>query len=292
MQTLEKLQRKIETSHNLLSVVRTMKSLAAVNIRQFESAASSLDHYYAVVDTGWQALLRDQVKLPQKRWKESAVCLVLGSDQGMCGQFNDAVVEFARKHVEKLKSEGKTCVFWAAGERVHGALEEDSGAVEFFHLPGSLNGISTEMQSIVETFAALRKDREVGDLYIVHNRLENGTAGYRPSLQRVLPLDEQWLTEKRKKPWTGRCIPMLGLPREMLFNHLLHQYLFASFFRAFAQSMAGENAARLTAMQAAEKNIMEMHETLQGAYRQARQNQITAELLDIVSGFEAAREEQ
>lgn len=83
---------------------------------------------------------------------------------------------------------------------------------------------------------------------------------------------------------------MLGLPEMRLFDHLLRQYLFASFFRAFAQSMASENSARLAAMQSAEKNILEMKERLQGSYREVRQNLITSELFDIMSGFEAIME--
>jgi F-type H+-transporting ATPase subunit gamma len=51
--------------------------------------------------------------------------------------------------------------------------------------------------------------------------------------------------------------------------------------------MASENAARLNSMQAAEKNIMEMQEELEGKFRETRQTMITEELLDIISGFEA-----
>lgn len=291
MQTLESLQRKIETAYDLLSVVKTMKSLAAVNIRQYEAAAAALDRYYEVVDKGWQALFCDWGKLPQSRGEQAAICLVLGSDQGMCGQFNDVVLEYAFNHAEKLKSEGTTCIFWAAGERVYSGLDEGPGAAEFFSLPSSINGISDQMHRIVHTFGTWQEQEGTGILYIIHNRQEKEAMAYHPSLNRVLPLDQRWLAEKRKHSWSTRCVPMLGLPREKLFNQLLHQYLFASFFRAFAQSMASENAARLAAMQSAEKNIMEMREDLQGAYREARQNLITSELLDIVSGFEAMMED-
>ena len=53
MPTLETLSRSIRTAHDLLSVVKTMKSLAAVNIRQFERAVASLEQYCRVVDMGW-----------------------------------------------------------------------------------------------------------------------------------------------------------------------------------------------------------------------------------------------
>jgi F-type H+-transporting ATPase subunit gamma len=290
MQTLETLQRKIETSIDLLSVVKTMKSLAAVNIRQYESAAASLDQYYEVVEKGWQALFRDWGQLPHSRPGGAAVCLVLGSDQGMCGQFNDVVLARAFDHADRLAKEGQRCYFWAAGERVLAGLEDGPGAAEFFSLSGSISGIGEQMYRIVETFGDWQQEKDTTVLYIIHNRQEQEAMGYHPSLTRVLPLDRDWLAEKRKNPWASRCIPMLGLPEKDLFDHLLHQYLFASFFRAFAQSMASENAARLAAMQSAEKNIMEMKERLEGSYREARQNLITSELFDIVSGFEAIME--
>jgi F-type H+-transporting ATPase subunit gamma len=84
---------------------------------------------------------------------------------------------------------------------------------------------------------------------------------------------------------------MRGLSHEQMFNHLLFQYLFVSFYNALAQSLASENAARLIAMQAAEKNILEMEEELLALFREQRQASITNELLDIVSGFEALSDE-
>jgi F-type H+-transporting ATPase subunit gamma len=209
----------------------------------------------------------------------------------MCGQFNDVVLNLASRHAEKMRGRGHDYYFWAAGERVLFGLEDGPGASEFFDLPSSISGITEQMNRIVETFGRWQQERDTNILYIIHNRQEEQATGYRPVLTRVLPLDREWLAEKRKQPWPTNCIPMLGLQEEELFDQLLGQYLFASFFRAFSQSMASENAARLAAMQSAEKNIMEMEERLQGSYRQARQNMITSELFDIVSGFEAVMEE-
>ncbi len=66
MLTLEALNKKIRTAQDLLSVVKTMKSLAAVNIRQFEKAVESLEAYRRVVDLGWQALFRAGAALSGK----------------------------------------------------------------------------------------------------------------------------------------------------------------------------------------------------------------------------------
>jgi F-type H+-transporting ATPase subunit gamma len=84
---------------------------------------------------------------------------------------------------------------------------------------------------------------------------------------------------------------MMALAQDQMFSHLFRQHLFVSLYRAFAQSLASENAARLMAMQAAEKNILETQDQLQAAFREQRQANITNELFDIISGFEALSEE-
>ena len=71
---------------------------------------------------------------------------------------------------------------------------------------------------------------------------------------------------------------------------LLREYLFVSLYRAFAESLASENASRLASMQAAEKNIEERLQELHGQFHRQRQMTITEEILDIVAGFEAMKE--
>ncbi len=72
-----------------------------------------------------------------------------------------------------------------------------------------------------------------------------------------------------------------------LFSRLVRQYLFVWLFRACAESLAGENASRIAAMQAAERNIKDRLLALRSDYAMRRQTAITAELLDVVTGFEA-----
>jgi F-type H+-transporting ATPase subunit gamma len=80
--------------------------------------------------------------------------------------------------------------------------------------------------------------------------------------------------------------------RDRLFSCLVRQYLFVVLARAFAESLASENASRLAAMQSAERNIAERFDELQAQVHQQRQMAITGELLDIVAGFAALSEPQ
>jgi F-type H+-transporting ATPase subunit gamma len=288
MENLERLSRKISTAHDLLSVVKTMKSLAAVNIRQFEKAARSMIEYNKVIDFGWQALFRKHTRIKNGKSSSTAVCLVLGSDQGMCGQFNDAIVQYAIKEISSLHAEGIQPRCWTAGERIRPGLDEEIRIDQYFPLPSSIVAISDMTVAIVQEFAVLHETQHVDMLLLYYNSL--GRRGmYEPVSLQVLPFDRKWSQQHKKATWPSRCLPVVGMGLDAFFEHIFQQHIFASIYRAFAQSLASESAARLSAMQTAEKNILEQQEYLQGRYRDLRQGAITAELLDIISGFEALK---
>jgi F-type H+-transporting ATPase subunit gamma len=118
--------------------------------------------------------------------------------------------------------------------------------------------------------------------------LQRGAA-YRPGSLHLLPLDLERLRRLAKRPWPSPVLPTFRMDWRSLFSALVRQYLFVSVFRAAAESLASENAARLASMQAAEKNIQEHIEDLTALYHNRRQTAITEELLDIVSGFEVLK---
>jgi len=271
-------------------VVKTMKSLAAVNIRQFERAVESLEKYKGVVDMGWVVLLHNGQPIPLKARGATAVCMIIGSDQGMCGQFNEVLWSFARKHVQALKEQGRDISYWSVGEKINSALQDsDLPWGEHLSVPGSLNAITVTVQELIQKIENWRSREKLEHVYLCYNRVSD-RGGYTQVFEKVLPLDESWIRAYMVQEWPNRCLPMMGLPMETMFTHLFSQHLFISFYRALAQSLASENAARLMAMQAAEKNIIELEEGLRALFREQRQTGITSELLDITSGFEALSE--
>lgn len=287
MQTLEGLQKRINTAHDLLAVVKTMKSLAAVNIRQFETAAQALESFTLVIDQGWQVLFRNGAGLPPaaKDRDRTMVFLVFGSAQGMCGQYNESIVDFAITEANRLAAPNQHR-FWAVGDKASASLADRATVALDFNPPGGLAGINERVQEIVNEVEEWQRQQKAATFHILHHQLGRG-ASVQPVRTQLLPLDRVWLEEQRHQPWPGRCLPQKGTAPALLFSHLFRHYLFATLFRAFAQALASENAARLTAMQAAEKNILEKEEELQATFRDTRQSEITAELLDIISGFEA-----
>lgn len=286
MQNLDDLKKRIKTTGDLLGVVKTMKSLAAVNIRHFERAALSLTQYAEVIDQAWAVLLRSGETALQAGRESRTVILVMGSDQGMCGQFNEQATRAALRLGKELEESGAVVTYWTVGDRVRAGLR-DTGREIPVHLqvPGTLGGIDMVVGELISAMAAWHR-KEAGRFHVIYNA-QKGREGYEPLQKRVLPLDRSWREEITETPWDGRCLPQTYLPMETMFANLFEQHLFVSLYGSLARSMAAENSARLNAMQAAEKNIEEMRSRLQGEFLQTRQNSITEELLDIVAGVEA-----
>jgi len=291
VETLESLSRRIETTEELGSIVRTMKSLSAVSIRQYERAVEALEEYGRTVDLGLRIVLPRLAEPPAEGAEPGAVAvIVFGSDHGLCGRFNDQIGESAREHVRR-DPEAAEARWLTVGARTAARLAAaGSSPAEALLLPGAPSGLVTTARTILLVLDRWRAEEDVRRVLVAHNRhTEEATAV--PVLRQLLPLDPAWLRSIAGRSWPSRRLPTYSMDTERLFSALVREHLFLSIFRAGAESMASEHASRLSAMQAAERNIEETLEELGGSYRRVRQRSITEELLDVVSGFEALRSE-
>ena len=288
-ETSESLRRKIEGATELESVVRTMKALAAASITQYERAVHSLDDYYRTVELGLVACLHQAgTKSPPAsagRTNPGATgAVVFGSDQGLVGQFNELLADFAVRSLNEMPG-SKNII--AVGERVQGHLADAALPVtSSFPVPNSINAITSMVGRVLMEIDAQRERRQVAQVYLFHNRPKSG-AVYEPVMQRLLPLDDAWRRGLAKLPWPSGNLPEAMGGSEPTMQALIREYLFISLFRACAESLASENASRLAAMQRAEKNIEELLEDLNQTFHHQRQSSIDEELFDVISGFEA-----
>ncbi len=288
--TTESLRRKISSAGDLQSVVRTMKAMAASSIGQYEKSVRALADYYRTVELGLGACFREnepaatvvERKAPTHAGAISAI--VFGSDQGLVGQFNDVVADYA---IKTLAAPAGKCHVWAVGERVHARLA-DAGLplVGLFTVPNSVQAITPLVGQIQIESEAHRDKAENAPLWVFHNRPLSG-ALYEPVSQRLLPLDAQWQQSLAKVSWPTHNLPEVIGSSTATLRALIREYLFISLFRACAESLASENASRLAAMERADKNINDLLEQLHGTFHQLRQSGIDEELFDVIAGFEA-----
>ncbi len=290
METIESLRRRIRSAEDLHAVVRTMKALAAVTIRQYEKAVESLGEYSRAVELGFQVMLKQKppgVGLTQPALNEGVGAIVFGSDQGMVGQFNEVIARYAAQELEERKVSQENLSLLAAGGRILGRLEEAGQRVDdLITLPASVAAVTPVVHSVVLKIEWWRSKRGIDEVLLFFNKPFSG-ASYRPVTIQLLPVDIEWFEELARKPWPSRAIPFFTMDWNRLFSWLIREYLFISLYQAFAESLASENASRLASMQVAERNIENRLDELNAQYHQQRQSGIDAELFDLVAGFEA-----
>jgi len=286
------LRRQIRSADDLQSVVRTMKTLAASSIGQYEQAVCALGDYARTVELGLGVCFRGSgadvamtgAPVEPDRGKNTSRIggIVFGSDQGLVGQFNDVVTDYA---VQALAALTDRPLVWAVGERVHARLT-DAGlpVVGRFAVPGSVAAITPLIGQIL--VASEARGNRVAQFHLFYNRPASG-AVYAPVSQRLLPLDDAWQRRLAALPWPTGSLPEVMGTGAATLSALIREYLFVSLFRACAESLASENASRLAAMQRADKNIDELLEALNGKFHRLRQSAIDEELFDVISGFEA-----
>ena len=268
----------------LRGIVRTMKSLSAASIRKFEQAVESLADYYRTVELGLQSITPKETPPPSARPKRGVhAAIVFGSEHGLCGAFNEDVVqrlshEFVAEREYRLL---------AIGARLVAPLEDAGLRPDaMIEAPSSADRISQTVREQLLILDRWRAQRGLASLALCYNH-HTRRGAYRAVYVPVLPVDLLRLKRRGGRSWPSRGIPMHTLTPMRLRAALTSQYVFVCAFRACAESQASEHGARLLAMQEAEKNLDHKIEELGAQYRRVRQATITAELLDVVAGYEA-----
>lgn len=284
------LRRSISSAGDLQGVVRSMKALAGASIGQYEQSVRALADYYRSVELGLSLALRQrQARLSTPATTElqaSSVigAVIFGSDQGLVGQFNEQMAAYAMQTLGALPGHLQV---WVVGERLHSCLLQAGMPVAgLFRLPSAVKGIAPLVGQIQLESEGHLAEAAGAHFYVLHNRPLGGNA-YEAVSQRVLPLDRQWQQDLANIPWPSKALPEILGSSEQTLRALIREYLFISLFRACAESLASENASRLSAMQRADKNIEELLEQLQRRFNSLRQSNIDAELFEVISGYES-----
>lgn len=291
--TTGSLRRKIIGAGELQSVVRTMKAVAASSIGQYEQSVNALTDYYHTIELGLSACFRVSSIAPHYKRKTipgKIGAVVFGSDQGMVGQFNDIMVDYATKTLATYSANPTR--IWAVGERVHSRLS-DAGLklTGLFTVPNSIKAVISLVGQILVEIETYHNNGSVTELHLFYNRRSVETI-YVPVSRQLLPLDENWQHKLVELTWPTLYLPEVIGGTTATLRALIREYLFVSLFRACTESLASENAGRLAAMQRAEKNIDELLEVLNSKYHRVRQSGIDEELFDVISGFEALNTEE
>ena len=289
MEGLELLKRQIVTARELQGLVRVMKTLSASRVRQYDQAVASIEEYGRTIASGLQVAMRNRPRDISRRppGQGRVGAIVVGSDQGLCGNFNERIAQFTLERFSELGIAPQARALVVVGERPANHLEA-AGQVLEDRLPftGDHGATTRVILKVLERIEDWEFRRGIERVVLFYNAPAEGAA-FEPGMQHLLPLDTGWLERLADQEWPSRCIPTFSGDWEALFAGLVKQHIFYTIYRAFIESVASENATRLRAMQAAQKNIDERLEDLHARFNRLHQSAVTSELLDITTGFQA-----
>jgi F-type H+-transporting ATPase subunit gamma len=292
-ESLQDLERRIESATELHSITRTMRGLAAVSLRHDEQAANASSMCEGIIAAGLQVALRDggleRLPLDLPVSSMPTALLVFGSNQGLCGPINRHVAAYASGQAEHLPSLVR---IGAVGQRLASELElAGLDAETTWELPGTVPAIAPRAHGVLVDVDRWRLEDGITRIVLVFPEYVRSARSYEPTTWQLAPTDRRWLERLAARPWRSRSLPTYTMRWDRLFAALVHEAMLVHLQRSFAQTMASVAASRLAAMDSAQRDIEERLERLRAEHQMLRQTEITEELLDVVSGFEVLRTE-
>jgi F-type H+-transporting ATPase subunit gamma len=277
------LERQIATIGELRDIIGAMRSLAGVRVQEAQHALPGVRRYEQTVADAIGAalsLVAEPEPAAEARPGPGAgrrgliLCM---AEHGFVGGFNERVLAAA-----EAASSCAADVLFVLGSRGAARIVESGRNVDWSY------PMATRPDGVIETVRHLTREvyrrvaaGELNRLEVMFARHDQGTAEVIETRQ-LLPLAAQ----PSARPQL-RTQPLHNLPPQVLLEEVIADHVFALLIEAAVESLASENAARFTAMEAAHDNISKRLDRLQQEVREARQDEITSELLELIGGAEA-----
>lgn len=294
MANLRDIRNRIESIKNTQQITRAMKMVAAAKLRKAQDRIVETRPYASkmkkVVGRLVKSSSEDNVLLRKPESIDNVLLIVVGSDRGLCGGFNNNLFKVVEKTIaEEYKDYQESgnlsliCIGRQAtkyfGKRDYQIVAEHPGFwdnIEF-------NKATEIMKSVVAEF----KSGDYDEVKVAYNEFKSVIAQNR-LVESVLPIDSANLIDEETENTTTEYIFEPDV--ENILKKLLPLHLNLQLWKALLESNAAEQGARMTAMDNATENAQEMKEDLQLEYNRARQSAITTEISEIISGAQALEE--
>ena len=277
MTRLTEIQRHIASMSELQDIVGAMRSLAGMRMHEALAAQAGVRRYADSMAAAIGAALHF---LPARPAAAEApgrrIALVFAAEHGFVGGFNDRILEAAER-----ASTPRDLLFVMGSRGAAIALERGRKLEWYRPMPSRAAGAPDAARNLAAVLYGRIARGEVSRVDLMFARYRQGSPA---AIERrlLLPLDLKALAGGPR-----REAPLHNLEPGILVEKLVAEYVFALLTEAAIESIASENAARFAAMESAHDNVGRKLDQLLQAGRQARQDEITTELLDLVTGVEA-----
>jgi F-type H+-transporting ATPase subunit gamma len=279
---LRAIRRKIKTVRNIWQITRAMQMVSAAKLKRVQPRVEASREYMkrlaevtASVAANTPGGLHPYL---QDRPVKTHGLVIVAGDKGLCGSHNVNLFRAVETFMDSLEAPCK--VICVGNKAVDFARRRGLDVVESVPCP-SLGEESRGALQVARTARALYDSGQVDTLYVVYTEFRSPMQRP-PAANRLIPI------ETDGAPADEMPAEYIFEPAaERLLSSLLPRVVEARLVNTILQSMAAEQAARMTAMSAATENAEELRLTMTRELNRARQQQITSEILEVVSGADA-----
>lgn len=292
MPSLRDMRARIQSVKNTQQITRAMKMVSAAKLRRAQDQVVNMRPYANRI---WQVIsniaITQRVEHPllsSTGETKKILCVVVTSDRGLCGGFNNTICRFTEKFIRDNKNNYEKMDFIFIG-RKGGDYFKRRGIVAKKVLLNLAREISYSMaaeiaNSCMNEFAT----GEYDEIRFIYNEFKSAIS-QKLVVERLLPLDISNATlSSATEAKAPQSVDYIFEPQpEDMIEELLNQHFAIQVYRCLSESVAAEHAARMSAMENASKNAKEMIAKMTLVYNKVRQASITKELIEICSGAEA-----
>ena len=301
MPSLKDFRDRIASVKSTKKITSAMKMVAASKLKKAQDQAEASQPYaramgemLARVAEGVTVTAASPKLLIGSGSDKTHLLVVVTSDRGLCGGFNGNLVRLARQEIARLEEEGKSVKLVTVGRKARDLLKRDHGSkiIESYQGIGSAgNRVNySEANEIVKFVLEKFEASEFDICSLIYNNFKSVLV-QKPRSQQLIPFKlptKEEANDNTDQEAVSIASPYVFEPdEEEILSQLLPRNLGIQMFRALLDSAAGEQAARMTAMDNATRNAGDRINGLTLQYNRARQAAITKELIEIISGAEA-----
>lgn len=279
---LKEIKHRIYSVKNTQKITSAMKLVSAAKLRRTQSAIEGMRPYKDKLDSMLCGLLSSVRNLDTpytvERDVRKVAVIAVASDSNMCGAFNANILRFTRGVIDEYLAKGVEVELYPVGEKMREAMAKYdmpvcADIISEAGAPGYAS-VAPVALSLMEGFAKGDFDR----IELVYTRYFSASK-LQPLRETFLPVDVSCGGGK-----VLACDYILEPGREKLLHEILPKVISLRLYTALLDSAVAEHSARMIAMQVATENADELIAELTLEYNKGRQQAITNELLDIISG--------
>ncbi len=294
MANLRDIRNRIESIKNTQQITRAMKMVAAAKLRKAQDRIIETRPYASKMKEVVGRLVNnasgDNSLLEKPESVDNVLFIIISSDRGLCGAFNNNLFKVAENTIKKdyseyLKNDNLSLICIGRQATKHFGKRDYKIKAEYPEFWDSIEfHKATEiMKSVIADF----KSGTFDEVKLVYNEFKSVIAQNR-LVESVLPIEPNSLLAEDEE--ISQTEYLYEPDVDKILKKLLPLHLNLQLWKAILESNAAEQGARMTAMDNATENAQEMREDLQLEYNRARQSAITTEISEIISGAQALEE--